>query len=148
MSMITLADQLETGKTNIYFLKRFWSKQLLRRNGQLAPDALQDEWKMDTALMDALGLGIEQTMVYLYQHNPGFDVFEDWVLQINQGSIPPERIERFHSLFTATPKTLEPLPPMDPVLSKEDWLFWEEHGYIIIPNSITQEQCMDTEALI
>ena len=49
MNMITLADQLDTGKTNIYFLKRFWSKQIMRRNGQLAVDALLEEWKMDTA---------------------------------------------------------------------------------------------------
>lgn len=148
MNMITLADQLETGKTNIYFLKRFWSKQIMRRNGQLAVDALLEEWKMDTALMDALGLGIEQTIVFLFQQNPGFNAFEDWVLQINQGYISQERINRFNSLFTATPKTLEPLPPMDPVLSKEDWLFWEEHGYIIIPNAITPEQCTATESLI
>lgn len=38
--------------------------------------------------MDALGLGIEQTLVYLYQQTPDFASFEDWVLQINQGSIP------------------------------------------------------------
>jgi len=87
--MITLAEPFETGKTAVYFLKRFWSKQLLRRNGQLAVDALQEEWKMDTALMDALGLGVEQTIVYLYQQNPDFATFEDWILQINQGSIAP-----------------------------------------------------------
>ena len=117
MSIITLADTFETGKTGVYFLKRFWSKQLLRRNGQLAPDAQLDEWKLDTALMDALGLGIEQTLVYLYQQTPDFASFEDWVLQINQGSIPLERIKRFHSLFEEGRDTIAPLPPMDPVLS-------------------------------
>lgn len=148
MSFITLADTYETGKIGIYFLKRFWSKQLLRRNGQLAPDAHLDEWKLDTALMDALGLGIEQTIVYLYQQKPDFTAFEDWVLQINQGTIPPERIKRFHSLFEGSLVTIAPLPPMEPVLSSDDWLFWEEHGYIIIPGAITPEQCMATEALI
>lgn len=148
MSIITLADTFETGKTGVYFLKRFWSKQLLQRNGKLTPDTHLDEWKLDTALLDALGLGIEQTIVYLFQQNPDFATFEDWVLQINQGSIPPERIKRFHSLFEESTVTNTPLPPMEPVLSSDDWSFWEEHGYIIIPNAITPEQCMATEALI
>ena len=25
-----------------------------------------------------------------------------------------------------------------PVLSEQDWAFWEEHGYVVIPNAVPQ----------
>ena len=44
-------------------------------------------------------------------------------------------------------KKLEDGPPLR-VISKEDWHFWLENGYVIIKNAVPREQALNTAAFI
>ena len=93
-----LTPSTETGSIGIMHLKRYWDKGIARRNGSLTQDTYQEEWNLDITLLCALGLGLEQTITYLYQEAPRFDEFEQWILQLNGGSIPVNTIDEFNAL--------------------------------------------------
>jgi ectoine hydroxylase-related dioxygenase (phytanoyl-CoA dioxygenase family) len=138
----------ETGKTGIYFLKRFWSTIEAKKQSALEHNSFSDEWTTVTAMLDALGLGIEQLFVYLYGSNKTFEEFEDWVIERNGNIIPVEKIDRFNQLLRRE-KTQIPSAIDEPdVLTKADLQFWEENGYVIIHNTISPEACRATEELI
>ncbi len=69
----------DTGSLNIVHLKRLWHKSQLIRNNQLAEDIIQSEWPLDTQLLDLLDIPIEKTLEFLYQQQPEFPAFEQWV---------------------------------------------------------------------
>lgn len=122
---------------------------MARKSGQLAGDALVEEWNIDTALLDTLGLGIEQCFIYLYNDNRSFEEFEQWVMQLNNGKVPLLKIERFHTLLqSGAEKDWGSSGLTENVLSEADLAFWEKNGYVIIHDAITPGQCQDTEALI
>jgi len=62
---IALATSTEPGSLGVLHLKRYWDKNRLLRAEKLAPDALADEWNIDTTLLSVLGLGLEQTITWL-----------------------------------------------------------------------------------
>lgn len=136
----------ETGKLNVMHLKRYWWKSLAKRNGKLSQDALQDEWPTDVTLLSALGLGLEQTIKYIYNENPAFNEFEDWILHVNNGVVSYEKIEHFNAQVSG--KILPVKEGLDHVLSAEDMAFWDEHGYIMLRGAVPKEDCEKTVALI
>ena len=141
-----LPPSTDTGKLSVLHLKRYWSKSLGRRAGLLKDDALRDEWPLDVTMLGALGLGLEQTITYIFNANPSFDEFEDWVISVNKGNVEQANIARFNSLVLGGGAGLdEPLPN---VLSPEQLAFWDENGYIILKNAVPREDCDDTIALI
>jgi len=91
-----IADKYDTGKTNLFYLKRFWSKVKAKKLNQVPVDSFAEEWTTDTAMLDALGIGIEQVFTYLYKQNNSFEEFEDWVVACNNGQLKTDKIERFH----------------------------------------------------
>jgi len=135
-----IASSTETGKLPVMHLKRYWHKSVLKRHNEIKPDAFTDEWTLDITLLNALGLGLEPTIQYLYLENPSFDKFEDWILQV-AGEPEPEKIARFNQLFTNDNKVDTSITQSDNVLSSEDWDFWHQNGYVIIRNAVTRECC-------
>src|ERR1700744_1508894 len=73
---LTTGDTI--GSIPVKHLKRLWHKTMLKRAGKLPQDAFEDEWQMDKAALAALGLGLEQTFIYLFQQAPSFEQFEEW----------------------------------------------------------------------
>lgn len=143
-----IADTFETGKTGIYFLKRFWSRIETKKQMPGANDSLADEWTTVTAMLDALGLGIEQVITYLYGSNNSFEEFEDWVIARNGNVLPVEKIDRFNKFLRKD--TMQETSAVDEpdVLTAADLQFWEENGYVILHEAITSEACQATEELI
>jgi hypothetical protein len=144
----SIAPVFEKGKTGIYFLKRFWTKTKAKKSGLVSPESYTDEWQTDTALLDALGLGIEQVFVYLYTTNNSFEEFETWVLERNGHTLPMEKIYRFHQLLQGEYIQQGSAAAEPDVLSAMDLQFWEQNGYVIIPNAISTEACLATEELV
>jgi len=124
----------ETGKLQVKHLKRYWNKALLKRDGKLGLDELSDEWTTDRTLLHALGLGLEQTVKYVYHTAPAFDEFEDWIIAVTGGP-DSEKIARFNSLFNGGIKTDTQI---EKVLSDADLAFWDENGYIILRNAVSK----------
>ncbi|HYC29322.1 MAG TPA: phytanoyl-CoA dioxygenase family protein [Chitinophagaceae bacterium] len=138
---ITLSK--ETGSIGIMHLKRYWQKTMAKREGRLSQKDYEDEWNLDITLLSALGLGLEQTVKYLFLENPAFDQFEQWVLERNGGSIPLEKISNFNQLV-ASNKQHAKQQATDVV----DMDFWNEHGYFIIRSAVPKEDCENTIGLI
>jgi hypothetical protein len=136
----------ETGKLQVMHLKRYWNKSLLKRNGQLSAGSLQEEFTIDTTLLSILGLGLEQTSIYVYQTAPTFDEFENWILEV-AGMPGEEKRKQFNQIFSGGNSVVKTESQPD-VLTKEDWDFWNQNGYIIIRNAVSKVDCDNTiEAL-
>ncbi len=145
-SGFTLPASAETGKLNVMHLKRYWSKCLAKRNGKLPADALGEEWTTDVALLSTLGLGIEQTLIHVYNEAPAFPDFEDWILLVNNGVMHHEKIALFNAKISGVAETEVENSPG--VLTKEDMAFWDEQGYLILKGAVPVEDCDNTVALI
>jgi ectoine hydroxylase-related dioxygenase (phytanoyl-CoA dioxygenase family) len=144
---IDLPSSSEKGTLGILHLKRYWSKCMAIRQGKLQQDQYREEWIKDRTLLHTMGLGLEQTIKYLYQNAPDFETFEKWILEVNSGNIPSEKIEQYNTAFlnpiihTGTENTKT-------VLNDEDMKFWDENGYVIIRNAVSKEDCDATVKLI
>jgi hypothetical protein len=80
MTSLSLHASADTGTIGIMHLKRYWQKSIYKREGSIPQSAFPEEWNLDFTLLSALGLGLEQTVTYLYQQKPDFNEFEDWIL--------------------------------------------------------------------
>jgi hypothetical protein len=148
MLTIDLALNTQTGKLQVMHLKRYWSKAILRRGRQLKEDAFAEEWKTDVMLLNALGLGLEQTITYVYREAPSFEQFEDWILDINAGTLDQQKISRFNNLVTRENGDSALSHEKGALLEKRDLDFWKENGYIIVRNAVSRDDCDQTiEAL-
>ncbi|MFN8288699.1 MAG: phytanoyl-CoA dioxygenase family protein [Chitinophagaceae bacterium] len=143
---IQLAPVTEKGTLGVMHLKRYWDKCRARRTGLLAADALQEEWNTDITLLAALGLGVEQTIKYLYLSDEGFDAFEKWVLEVNNGQLSKDKIDTFNLSLEGNTGPLS--SPVKQVLSAEEWHTWNEQGYIILRQVVSKEDCDATIQLI
>lgn len=140
---MVLPSPHETGKLKIKQLKRFWQATQLNRNGK-ADTLLQDEWQLNKVLLGVLSLGLEQTIIHIYQHAPSFEAFEDWIID-TAGMPDNDTAERFNRIFDNEEAQAG---PTDPVLSAEDLSFFEKNGYVVIKNAVPAEDCKETIDII
>jgi len=142
---VILALSTETGKLKMMHLKRYWSKAMLKRANSINVDDCRDEGHIDKILLYALGLGLEQTVKYLFHTAPEFEEFEDWIIE-TAGCPQADTIERFNNLFNNNKSKNEQVIPQ--VLSEDELAFFDRNGYIIIKNAVSKTDCDKTiEAL-
>jgi hypothetical protein len=139
MSAPEITPSSETGKLQVMHLKRYWNKSMLKREGKVNAGAFHEEWKMDTTLLHALGLGLEQTIQYLYREAPSFEQFENWVIEVT-GEPDTEKIERFNGLFAGGNINASSEIQYN-VLTKDDLDFWDQNGYVIVREAVSKENC-------
>jgi len=105
------------------------------------PPATADELRQDHILLAGLRLGLRETLHFLITTGPSFEDFEQWVLAKNGGAIAPERIERLNCALRGDGEfVLETILP-DPVLSRADLDFWDEHGYVVVKQAANGDAC-------
>lgn len=148
VDMFTLPSSDETGIIGIKHLKRYWAKSIAVRNGLLPADELQAEWNKDNFLLNILGLGLEQTIKELYFGQPGFEEFEKWVLEINQGVIAAEKINQFNASFISEQLAFAGGTNDEAILTLADLWHWDNYGYVIIRDAVSREDCSITIQLI
>jgi hypothetical protein len=141
MDVPDLAEREETGALGVMHLKRYWSRELARRAG--VKTAEPTEQPVDTVMLCGLQAGIHETLSYLMQRVPTFGEFEEWILELNGGAIEPERVARINA---AVAGTIDPgIPPetgsSEAALTAEDLDFWDRHGYVVLHDAVTPEQC-------
>lgn len=144
IEMISLTSSQEKGKLQIMHLKRFWEKSLLGRAGKIINYDLKEEWRLDKILLFALGLGLEQTKIYLFETAPTFDQFEDWIIK-TAGMPLPENITRYNNEVTGNKTQHRDVPA---VLNNEQLELWDKNGYLILKNAVSKEDCDETIELI
>lgn len=138
-----LATATETGSTGIYQLKRLWSKAIA---GPEVVNLYPDEMQLDSSLIDILGIGLLPTYQFLYGQKPDFESFEKWVIAHANGNIAHETVQRCNALFEN--KNADKQNSSSDVLTPEDILFWETHGYVIVKNAVSKQDAADARKAI
>ena len=144
---IEIASVTEVGKIGILYLKHFWSIKKAIRNGLQSQIKVESNWRVDTLLFTALGLGVEQVVKYVYMENPTFEEFEDWILQLNGNQISKENIEIFNAIIKGEPVSLQS-GISDDVLTNQDLEFFNTNGYVIVRNAVSKQDCEAAVAAI
>ncbi|MBL0153217.1 MAG: phytanoyl-CoA dioxygenase family protein [Chitinophagaceae bacterium] len=138
----------EKGTLGILHLCRYWSINLFKRNGNIPVDSYIEEWSLDNAMLNMLGLGLEQTITFLYRENPSFDEFEKWILKLNGGKLSQEKVNRFNQIASGEIAPDQSAGSIKNVLSPDELASWNENGYLVLPAVISREDCERTIRLI
>jgi hypothetical protein len=130
------------GALDVPHLEVLWNRTRLARGGKAPPDSAPERMR-DQVVFAGLGLGLEETIQYLFKVGPAFPEFEQWILNLNGGAIAPERIERINAALrgdappAAQQKIIAAIESAPPVLDAADLAFWEQHGYVIVRGAIS-----------
>lgn len=130
----------EIGALGVFHLKRFWSRAMAQRSAGKPPADADAEWCADNTLVCGLNLGLHETMRHLFDEGPTFEEFEEWVLKLNGGAIPEERLARLNAALRGELPRHE---PFEESLSAEDLAFFEEHGYVVLHDAAPSAVCAE-----
>ncbi|MBP1221805.1 phytanoyl-CoA dioxygenase family protein [Flavobacterium sp. 1355] len=109
-------------------LETFWKRIVHPSSIPTATD--HKSWDKEIKTLYQLGIGMEDTLQFLYIEKPDFKTFKAWVINRQTN----EKIELEHLKTN--------------VLSGEDLEFWDKNGYIIIKEAISKKDCEDTQRAI
>ncbi len=140
---IVLAASTETGITGILHLKRLWSKAMA---GQHVNSKYPGEDILDNTLIDFLGTGLLPTYRFLYEQRPDFDNFEKWIIANANGAVTPDLVARCNALFQNN--SMSQTVITEDVLTATDIAFWDEYGYVILKNAVSQNDCAISRKVI
>ena len=96
-------------------------------------------------LLDALGLGREQTLSWLARARPDLACFQAWVLA-TAGPPDLEALERYHAWLKgaampgATARRIAAIDAAADVLDPAALDHWAEQGYVVLPAAITKAE--------
>lgn len=140
----SLPEFNDTGALGIFHLKRIWQKSRLSRQQKLDRSIAEKEWLLDVMVYDELGLGLEPAIAAVFQ-SATFAEFEQWILATNEGCIEPSAVARVNqnisAFFGAAHVTGGPSSAGIYSLSPQDWAFWQEHGYLVLPDVVDRDLC-------
>lgn len=135
------ANAGEPGALGILCLKRFWAQKTASRTGGNRHPSSADDLRAGNVLLAGLRLGVRETINFLMEGTPSFEEFEEWVLTKNGGAIEPARVARLNGALRGDAEfALESILP-EPVLSRADLAFWDEHGYILVKQAAGVDSC-------
>ena len=136
--------------SEIPHVRTLWERALSTRSGNPPSDPAQ--WSADNLVINELGLGLHDTLRFLYERAPDLPAFEAWILERNSGGIEPERIVRLNGSIDrvlgkdfVTPVRSE---FAEDALAPDDIAFWEEHGYVVVPKAVSAEAAHAAELAI
>jgi len=142
-----------TSQFHLPYLHHYWQQALARRQGQFI-ERPANSWRLDNLLLNGLGLALEETTQYLFQHAPSFEEFENWILARHHGHPDPLLLERLHCALSGQPygpalqAQLREIEASEDVLTPADLRHWHEHGYVIVRQAVSKEQAQATEAAV
>lgn len=135
----------ERGLAGVKGLSAFLEDRLARR-----PPGRDRSMRL---LLDALGLGLEQTLTFIARERPDHDRFADWILS-TAGPPDPLRIMRFNAWMDKAPMPpavrswLDRVDAMAPVLDADDQAHWQAEGYVILREAISAVEAAAVEQLL
>lgn len=89
-----------------------------------------NDWNVFQNTLFEHGIGMEETLHFLYFNQPSAQDFQDWIDK-NKTIYHQENIAHFPD-----------------VLNEEDLNFWKENGYVVVKNAIPMEDCVKTQNAI
>ena len=118
-------------------LEQFWAAQVA---GAMPLDEM-----VGKLLLDTLGLGNQEVYRFLRREHPSFERFRDWILE-TAGPPDPALLARYHGwLYDRVPEgdaaeRLAEIAAIPPVLDEAELAFWDEHGYVVVPEALSTEE--------
>jgi hypothetical protein len=107
----------------------------------------------ERVLLDALGLGREQTLVWLARERPDRERFQAWILA-TAGPPDPEALARYHAWLdgaampAATALRLAAIEAAPDVLGPEALRHWTEQGYVVLTGAISKAEAAAAAAAL
>lgn len=104
-------------------------------------------------LLDALGLGLEQTLVYLGAVQPDYPGFLAWI-RATAGMPDPLALARYEAVVANAPlpgpeqARLAMVDAMPPVLDATDLARWADDGYVVLRGAITPAEAQAAATLV
>lgn len=129
----------------VFHLLRLWQKCQPHLLGLLSEQQKQQEWALDSAVLDACGIGLENGLAALYRYQQ-LDDFNDFIRPFLQNA-DIELINQHLRLLLA-PTALNAGSPPQQLLSEAQLLHWQQYGYLVVPALLTPQQCADSCAAI
>jgi Phytanoyl-CoA dioxygenase (PhyH) len=130
------------GRLQIPYLHRYWERHGLQGVERMTkPSEDHGEWDLENTLLSGLGLNLLETTRYIHgQSKPDFAAFEDWILKTNGGTIEAARLTRLRNALEGIPVgsaagRLDDVPG----LTAEELAFWDEHGYVVVKDTVAPE---------
>ena len=87
-------------------------------------------WNEEMKTLYELGIGMEDTLQFLYFEKPDLETFKSWINSKKKKENP------------------ESDNLIDNVLSKEDLEFWNKNGYVVVKGAVSKEDCEATQQAI
>ena len=140
-----LPDITDLSSLGVYHLKRYWARAVSARRGD---PSTEREWTRDKTLLYGLGVGLHETIQFLMQKQPSLEEFEQWILERNGGCIDPAYAARLNAALTGQDASDPEIAASADVFTQQDLEFWEEHGYVILSEAVSRENCRAAEAAI
>ena len=109
-------------------LEKLWERTVQPTSVTTTADT--QTWDEEMKTLYQLGIGMEDTLQFLYFEKPDFETFKTWITTRQKNG------NNESEAFT------------DKVLSKQDLDFWNQNGYVIVKNAISKEDCEATQQAI
>ncbi|NIJ63514.1 hypothetical protein FHR20_000445 [Sphingomonas leidyi] len=142
-----MADIEPAALPEVRRLRAYWERRVAHRSSP------PEEWMADKLLLDALGLGLEQTLQFLGREQPDFEAFRRWIVT-TAGPPDPVTIARYHAAIAGAPPPpqvsaqLSRIDAMPAVLDAADLAHWDAQGYVILRGAITPREVEAAAALL
>lgn len=107
-------------------LEQLWKRTVDPQNADLS----KTNWNNEIKTLYQLGIGMEDTLQFLYFEKPDYESFKNWINSRKRDI------------------ALEPEDLTDDVLSEQDLEFWNQNGYVVVKNAISKKDCEDTQKAI
>lgn len=128
-------------------LHAFWAMRV-----QQAPVVVHHDMR-EHLLVDALGLGLEQTIAHLGTTRPDWPDFLAWIVA-SAGHPDPLTLARYEASRAGAPlpeavgARLATIDAMRPVLDAADLAHWHAQGYVVLRGAITPAEAEAAAALL
>ncbi|WP_165488642.1 MULTISPECIES: phytanoyl-CoA dioxygenase family protein [Dyella] len=124
-------------------LRTYWASQCFPGSIERLP---QDVVK---TLLAGLRLNVLETLRYLHHQRPDYAQFEAWVVERHGSDVTHAALDRLRRALAGEAVGSE-VGNLDDVdgLSADDLAHWDEHGYVILRNAISEEAARASEAAI
>ena len=112
-----IVDAPDLSAAQVQSLTRIWQRTI---GGQ---HEVSPTWESDLRHVYDLGLGLQELLMYLYASQPALAEFIQWANR--------------HSPIHLANSTV-----IDDVLTERDIDHWNEHGYIVLKDAVSKEECI------
>ncbi len=140
------SEKLSENRLGIPHLRKLWERaQLVRLHGSRKEEQGSN---LDPILIHALGLNLLETYQYHYSTTGSFRDFENWVLAKSVTALTSERIAQINSALAGDGALNEAPAKLAPIFSDVEMEHWNEHGYVVLHNAVTPEECRSAAELL